>query len=85
MKARDLFWGVFFILFGALLLLDKFDVIELWWRMRDVWRLWPIILILIGMNLIAKRTEIIYNIGIVLLLLAFGYLVVYGYQLQHNY
>lgn len=83
MKARDIFWGIFFILFGALLILENFDVIDIWWRMRDIWRLWPLILILIGMNLISKRTEVIYNVAIILLVLAFGYVVVYGYQLQH--
>lgn len=84
MKTRDIFWGAFFILLGALLLLENFDVIEIWWRMRDIWRLWPLILILIGMNLISKRTEVIYKIAVVLLLFAFGYIVVYGYQLQHG-
>lgn len=83
MKAREIFLGLFFILLGALLLLDNFDVIDIWWRTRDVWRLWPLILIVIGMNLISKRSELIYNIAIVLLVLAFGYVVVYGYQLQH--
>lgn len=83
MKARDIFWGVFFILFGALLILENFEVIDIWWRTRDIWRLWPLILILIGMNLISRRTEVIYNVAIVLLVLAFGYVVVYGYQLQH--
>ncbi|QEC53851.1 hypothetical protein EDD80_10819 [Anseongella ginsenosidimutans] len=83
MKARDIFWGVFFILFGALLILENFEVIDIWWRTRDIWRLWPLILILIGMNLISRRTEVIYNVAIILLVLAFGYVVVYGYQLQH--
>lgn len=85
MKARDIFWGVFFILLGIVLILEKFEVIELWWRMRDIWRLWPLILVVIGMNLISKRTEVVYNVAIILLVLAFGYIVVYGYQLQHAY
>lgn len=83
-NSRGIFWGTFFILLGALLLLEKFEIIEFWWNTQDVWRLWPLILIIIGVNLIAKRVEVVYHIATVLLLLAFGYVVVYGYQLQNH-
>lgn len=85
MKSRDIFWGIFFILLGTLLILEKYHFIEIWWNMHDIWRLWPLILVVIGMNLISRRTEVIYKVATVLLLLAFGYIVVYGYQLQNGF
>src|SRR5690606_39043182 len=84
MRSRDIFWGIFFILLGTLLILEKYHLIEIWWNMHDIWRLWPLILVVIGMNLISRRTEVIYKVATVLLLLAFGYIVVYGYQLQNG-
>lgn len=84
MKTRDLFWGLFFILLGALLLLDNFNVIRIGWTARDIWRFWPVLFVLVGLNLISRHSVLVYKVAIVIMLAAFGYAVVYGYQLQHH-
>lgn len=58
MKSSTIFWGVFFIGLGALLLLNQFDVINA--DLSEIIRYWPVFLILIGVSLlnlsvIAKR------------------------------
>ncbi|MET0772032.1 MAG: DUF5668 domain-containing protein [Candidatus Limnocylindrales bacterium] len=52
-----LFWGIFFVLLGAIPLADR----EGWIRvggLGDVWRLWPLILIGIGAAILFSRTSL---------------------------
>jgi hypothetical protein len=51
MKASRLFWGVFFVVFGLFLLLDKLDVYTIEWGF--IWKMWPVLLILWGISIIA--------------------------------
>jgi hypothetical protein len=43
-KSGSLVWGIIFIAFGVLFLLDQFNV-DVW---DAVWRFWPVILIIWG-------------------------------------
>jgi hypothetical protein len=52
MKSSRVFWGIFFILFGILLLADRFDVFSL--DLGSIWRFWPVILILVGGSLLFR-------------------------------
>lgn len=55
MKSKKIFWGIILIFFGTLLLLENFNIIEFAWS--QVWRFWPVILILIGINIISAKTN----------------------------
>lgn len=45
-KTNSLVWGLILIVFGLIFLLEQFDV-EVW---RYIWRLWPVILIVWGVD-----------------------------------
>ncbi|CDQ40702.1 cell wall-active antibiotics response protein LiaF [Virgibacillus salexigens] len=55
------FWGCFFILFGLLLLLDRFQIIA--FSFWDVLKLWPLLIIYVGFMLISRRNYNIINAG----------------------
>lgn len=69
MKPRYIFWGVLFISFGLLILINNITDIELEWSI--FWKLWPAVLILWGIVLIIKN-DILKNIliGLTALVLA---------------
>ena len=46
MKSRNLFLGIIILVVGVFALLASFDVIDISWRI--VWRLWPLLLIFLG-------------------------------------
>jgi hypothetical protein len=54
MKTGQLFWGAFFLTFGSLLLLVKYDILDVNWSFA--WEFWPVILILWGLSVILKDT-----------------------------
>jgi hypothetical protein len=54
MKPSRVFWGVFLVLFGLLLLADRFGVFVV--EFCDLWKLWPVILILLGVGLIYRTS-----------------------------
>lgn len=47
--------GVFLLVFGGLLVLDRFDVIS--FRFGDIWSLWPLILIFIGISMFKPKRK----------------------------
>ncbi|WP_276348287.1 DUF5668 domain-containing protein [Daejeonella sp. JGW-45] len=53
MKTEKIIWGLIFIFVGTVFMLDNFDVINFYWG--SVWRFWPIIFILIGVNMLLSR------------------------------
>lgn len=50
MKSEKVVWGLTLVFVGTILLLDNFGVIDFYWR--SVWHFWPMILILIGLNMV---------------------------------
>ncbi len=50
-KSHSLFWGLSFLTVGSLLLLASFNVIA--FELYMLWRLWPLLVIYIGISLIA--------------------------------
>lgn len=46
MKNRNLFLGILLLFVGVIALLSSLDIFELRWSI--VWRLWPMLLIIIG-------------------------------------
>ena len=55
MKSKKIFWGIILLFFGTVLLLENFNVIDFAWT--QVWRFWPVILILIGLNSITSKSN----------------------------
>ncbi|HXH99102.1 MAG TPA: DUF5668 domain-containing protein [Sphingobacteriaceae bacterium] len=49
MKSDKIVWGLVFVFIGSILLLDNFGVIDFSWG--AVWRLWPLLLIIWGVEL----------------------------------
>lgn len=43
---RQMIWGLLLVLFGAGLLLDQFDMLDV----RRLWHYWPLILVVVGLN-----------------------------------
>jgi len=52
MKTGRIFWGALFIVVGALLLLERLNVVDLEWHVA--WRLWPLLLIFWGAALLVR-------------------------------
>jgi hypothetical protein len=64
MKPGRVFWGVFFVLLGLLLLAARFDIITVVWT--DLWRFWPLVLVLIGGALLfrgSKYSGLLFGLG----------------------
>ncbi|MEC5423685.1 cell wall-active antibiotics response protein LiaF [Virgibacillus sp. C22-A2] len=58
-KGGSWVFGSFFLLFGALLLLDRFDMII--FAFRDIFKLWPLLIVYIGFMLIGfSKGNVIY-------------------------
>lgn len=56
MKTENIIWGLVLVFVGVILMLDNFGVIDFYWR--TLWQFWPLILIILGANMIfAGRTS----------------------------
>ena len=55
MKTGFIIRGIFLIFLGLVFLLDNLNIINFYWG--SVWRFWPVIFILIGMNMIMSRLQ----------------------------
>ena len=53
MKTERIIWGLVFLFIGGILLLNNFNVINFHWE--TVWRMWPLVLIVIGANMLFAR------------------------------
>ncbi|MDF3076748.1 MAG: hypothetical protein K0S09_637 [Sphingobacteriaceae bacterium] len=54
MKTEKIVWGLILVFIGGILLLQNFNVIDFHWR--AVVHLWPLILIIVGANMIINRS-----------------------------
>ncbi|MBP7101838.1 MAG: hypothetical protein KBA86_01185 [Bacteroidales bacterium] len=53
MRYKNIFWGIFFITIGVLWLLHNQQLIYIDWR--NLWHLWPFILVLMGISIIPVK------------------------------
>lgn len=53
MKIDKIIWGIILVFIGGVVLLDNFDVIDFYWR--RAWAFWPIVLIILGSNMLFNR------------------------------
>ena len=65
MKTSHIFWGIFFIALGGLILLNNFTNIYFDWEMLA--KLWPMVLILWGLSLFIKDNKFVKGFIIALL------------------
>lgn len=60
MRGGSWIWGSFLVIFGSLLLLDRFSLIH--FHFGDVFKLWPLLIVYIGFTLIRRNNfKIIYK------------------------
>jgi LiaI-LiaF-like transmembrane region len=52
MKTSNIFWGTLFIALGLLFLLINFSALNLDWE--NIWQLWPIIIVLLGISMLVN-------------------------------
>ena len=53
MKTSHIFWGLLFIVFGLLVLINNFTNIFMDWG--TIWKLWPLVIVLLGLSIIVKH------------------------------
>lgn len=77
MKLDRIIWGVILLFIGSVLLLDNFNLIEFYWS--NVWKFWPVFLIIIGVNILFNRnnsqTGNIISLAIVVITLSFLFVI----------
>ncbi|MBC8321923.1 MAG: hypothetical protein H8E34_14535 [Bacteroidetes bacterium] len=66
MKFRNIFWGIILILIGILFTLENLNIIDFDWY--NLWRLWPVVLVLWGVSILPVKNII--KIVLVILVLA---------------
>jgi hypothetical protein len=68
---KYIFWGILLIVFGIFWLFKTLNIIDFCWK--DVWSLWPLILIWIGIGLLPIKEG--YKITLDLLIMAVGFFI----------
>lgn len=76
MNKEKLSWGLILLFVGGVLLLDNLDIINFYWR--SVFSMWPVILIIIGVNLLVPRRGIGNAVSIVVTVAALAFLAYRG-------
>lgn len=80
MKTDRVIWGIILLFIGGVLLLENFNIIDFYWR--NVWRFWPMFLIIAGVNILFSKNKSqlggIISIGV--LVVTLGLLFVKGQQ-----
>ena len=55
MKSGRIFWGIFFVLAGLLLLADRYDFFTIGWE--HLWRIWPLVLVCVGAAILLRGSR----------------------------
>lgn len=76
MNKEKLCWGLILLFVGGVLLLDNLDIINFYWR--SVFAMWPVILIVVGINLLVPKRGVGNSISIVVTLAALAFLAYRG-------
>lgn len=77
MKTERIIWGIVLLFLGGLLLLENFNVINFEWSV--IWRFWPAIFILIGVNMLFASSRSVAG-GMVTVLITIVLLGFIGYK-----
>ena len=76
MNKEKLSWGLILLFVGSVLLLDNLDVIDFYWR--SVFSMWPVILIIIGVNLLVPKRGVGNSVSIIVTIVALAFLAFRG-------
>lgn len=68
MKAKNIIWGLLLVLIGVLFILKNLDIIYFSWY--NIWKLWPVVLVLIGVAILPIKDAIKIILTIIVLALA---------------
>lgn len=68
-----IFWGLLFILIGGLILIDNFGLANVRWV--DLWRLWPLTIVMIGLSILAFNNMIWRIVSVALIIVTLGAIV----------
>jgi len=74
MKFRNIFWGIILILVGVLFTLENLNIIDFDWY--NLWRLWPVVLVLWGVSILPVKNMIKVVLVILVLLGSIFYKIV---------
>lgn len=80
MKSRNLFIGIILLFIGVIALLAALNVFDFRWTI--VWRLWPMLLILIGVMVLPVKDWLK---AILLILTLCGSVILYHYEVTHSW
>lgn len=80
-KHGGIIGALFLIFFGILLLLNNLGIVD-WTIWGEFWKFWPLILVLIGIEMILGKSRAAYIIFIVLVFLVLTYIMVYFLSLS---
>ncbi|MBG6236918.1 hypothetical protein IWX76_003520 [Pedobacter sp. CAN_A7] len=80
MRLDRIMWGIILLFVGGVLLLENFNVIEFHWG--NVWRFWPVFLIIAGVNILfnRKNSQVGMSVSIGILVVMLGFLFYKGQQ-----
>ncbi|SFB94612.1 hypothetical protein SAMN05421747_102260 [Parapedobacter composti] len=82
MNKEKLSWGLILLVVGAVLLLDNLDIINFYWR--SVFSMWPVILIVIGINLLMPKQGIGNAVSVVVTIAALAFVAYRGTFPPHS-
>jgi hypothetical protein len=68
MKTKNIIWGLVLVLIGTLFILKNLDIVYFSWH--SIWRLWPVVLVLIGIAILPIKSGIKIALTIVTLIIA---------------
>jgi hypothetical protein len=75
MKTKNIIWGFILVLIGVLFILKNLDIIYFSWY--SLWKLWPLLLVMIGVTILPVKDGIKVALAIVVLVAAALFLVSY--------
>lgn len=76
-SAGDMIWGTLLLYVGAMLLLNFFDIVS-WTFWDEIWRFWPVLLILSGLSIILGDNWFSRQITLIFSIIFFGLVCLIG-------
>jgi hypothetical protein len=75
MKTKNIIWGFVLVLIGVLFILKNLDIIYFSWH--SIWKLWPLVLVMIGVTILPVKDGIKVALAIIVLVAAAFFIVSY--------
>lgn len=83
MKTKNIIWGFILVLIGVLFILKNLNIIYFSWY--SLWKLWPLVLVMIGVTILPIKDGIKVALAILVLIAAAVFLVSYPDFHSRNY